>query len=461
MGAQAAFTDDFETRADDAGSGIDYGSLTSQLAQAFEDFKSKHDRELAEVKAGIKAAPADLSKVEDALTKLQTAKDAIDAKAAAQQKRIDDLEKRLNRPGAGGASNDNAAEVKAFNLAVKSMAAQFGRQAPAELSDEDYVNYKAAFRSFLRSGQSWNDAERKALIVGSDPDGGILVPADTTGRIIERIYETSPVRQYASTQAISTDALEGIIDNDEAGAVVWVTEQDAPAETATPKLGKWRIPVWEGYVEPRATQQLLEDASVDIEAWLARKVADKIARGTNSVFVTGNGVGKARGFTDYTTAATADGSRAWGTLEHVATGVNGDFAASAPADKLFDLIGAFKDAHLARARWVTRREVITKVRKFKGATTGDYLWQPGLQAGQPQQLCGFPVTIDQDIPTLATGSKSMWFGDFAEAVQIVDRLGMRTLRDNLTSKPFVKFYTRFRTGAGVIQFDAIKCIQFS
>ena len=82
-------------------------------------------------------------------------------------------------------------------------------------------------------------------------------------------------------------------------------------------------------------------------------------------------------------------------------------------------MGKFKNQYLNNGRWLTRREVIAKVRKLKEATSDQYLWQPGLQMGQPDRLLGYPIVIDQDVPTLANGSLSMAFGDFAEAYMIV------------------------------------------
>lgn len=454
--------DNYEYEVKDAGGG-DVATVIDQLGRAFEEFKSKNETELKELKAGIKAAPADLTKVEEALDKLQAAKDAIEAKAAAEQKRIDDLEKRLNRPGGLGTDAGKAeAELKSFQVLLKSHSAMYNRPAPAEVGADGYTAYKSAFNAFLRKGSHLLEpSEIKTLSVGSDPDGGYLVQADVTGRIQTRVYETSPIRQIASVQQISTDALEGINDLDEADDLVMLGETQAPGDGKTPKISKWRIPVWEGAVEPKATQQLIEDAAVDVEAWLARKTADKIARGQNRRFVTGSGSSEPRGFCSYPTVAAGDGSRPWGKLEHILSGASGDFSGENPADKLFDLIGAVKDAYLANARFVTRREVITKVRKFKESATGNYLWQPGLQQGQPQQLLSFPVTIAQDMPGLGAGSLSLGFGDFAEGYQIVDRLGLTVIRDNLTLKPYVKFYTRVRFGGGVLNFDAIKFLKFA
>jgi HK97 family phage major capsid protein len=120
---------------------------------------------------------------------------------------------------------------------------------------------------------------------------------------------------------------------------------------------------------------------------------------------------------------------------------------------------AFKSAYLNNANWVTKRAVLAKIRKFKESTTNGYLWQPGLAVGQPQTLLGHGIVLAEDIPALATGSLSLALGDF-RGYQIVDRLGIRVLRDPYTDKPYVKFYTTKRTGGAVLDFDAIKFVKF-
>lgn len=434
-------------------------NLIQKQGEAWEGFKST----MAELEAQVKRlGSADslteqkLTRIDEALTKAAEAKDAMEARLLA-------AEKKLGRPGLGpNGGPEMEDEVKAFNALAGSAAALKNRPVPAPIDVDGVAAYKGGFGQFLRAGdRGFGDAERKAMQVGSDPDGGYLVPADMTGRIVTRVFETSPMRLICNVQPISTDALEGLADTNEFSSGGWVSETGTRSETNTAQIRAWRIPVWELYVEPRATQQLLDDAAVDIEAWIARKIADKLTRVQNDSFINGNGVSKPRGIAQYTTAATADATREWGQLEHVKSGANGDFASSNPADKLFDLIGAFKDHYLQNARWVTTREVITKVRKFKEATTNAYIWQPGLQQGQPQQLLGYPVTIAQDMPALTTDSLSMAFGDFMEGYQIVDRIGLRTLRDPYTAKPYVKFYTTARVGGGVIDFEAIKFMKFA
>lgn len=425
-------------------------AIAEKIGQAFEEFKKTNDA-IVQGKADGKAV-ADL---EQKLAKISTDLDGL----AEAKGKIEDALVKLSRPsGADQFDKDAKLEVKTFNDMRRANAKSGAPVNEVEL--DAYVAYKSAFTKLVRGGPNiLEPAEQKALVAGSDPDGGFLLPAAAVGRVVGKVYELSPIRQIAGVQAISGPALEGVYDNDEASSG-WVGEVGSRTETNTPQLGKYRLEAFEIYAAPKASQTILDDSAVDVEAWLAAKVADRFARQEADAFINGDGLVKPRGFATYTTAATADSSRAWGQIEHKATANNGDFASSNPADTLFDLIGAFKTAYLQRAKWVTRREVIAKVRKFKESTTNAYMWQPGLQAGQPDTLLGYPIVNCQDVPTLATGSLSMWFGDWMEAYQIVDRIGIRTLRDPFTAKPYVVFYSTKRVGGGVLNFEAIKAVKF-
>jgi HK97 family phage major capsid protein len=306
------------------------------------------------------------------------------------------------------------------------------------LDAKGYDEYKAAFDRMLRNNDRLlSPDEVKTLQVGSDPDGGYLVTPDVSGRMAKKIYETSPIRQLASVQVISTDALEGMEDLGEAGCG-YAGEHGTSGDATTAQLGKWRIPVFIIDSEPKATQQLLDDAAIDVEGWLSDKVGNKFGRFENSEFVNG-AANKIRGFAAGYTMAADDGTGVtWGQIGYIATGVNSDFAATKPADKLHDLIGALKVDYLPNARFVTRRTVITKIRKFKDANDR-YILQPSLVLGSPDTLMGYPLVRAEDMPALANTSKSLAFGDFAQAYQIVDRQGVRVLRDPYTAKPYVKF----------------------
>jgi HK97 family phage major capsid protein len=430
-------------------------SLIEEQGRTWKQYQEANDA-LIKAKADGKAVSdleAKVARIDDALTKFTEAKKAIeDALLKMQREALSDGDKK--------SKEDVAIECKSFNN-MRRANAQAG-VAVADLDVEAYKAYAGAFWTLVRKGSidALADGERKALQAGVDSDGGYLMPAAAAGRVAKKRFDLSPIRQIANVQQISTEALEGLNDTDEA-SYGWAAEAGTRSETNTPTVGKYRIEAHEMYAAPKATQKLLDDGAVDVEAWLAAKVADKFARVEGAAFVAGTGIGQPRGFTSYTTAATSDLTRAWGTLEHVATGVAGDFAATSPADHLFALIGAFKPAYLDNAKWVTTRECITKVRKFKEATTNAYMWQPGLQAGQPDRLLGYPVVNAQDMPVLASGSLSMALGDFMEGYQIVDRIGIRTLRDPFTAKPYIIFYSTMRVGGGVLNYEAIKFIKFS
>lgn len=325
-----------------------------------------------------------------------------------------------------------------------------------DLTNEEKSHYDA-MRGYLRKGS--NDHELRSLQSGQDTDAGYLLAKPTQGRIVMKVYETSPIRQYASVQQISSSKLTGGNDLDEASSG-WVGEADSRPETNTPAVGEWSIEAEELYAEPRATQRFLDDTAIDVEAWLANKVASKFARAENRGFAVGTGIRQPRGIFAYTTAATTDATRAWGTMEHVVSGAAADFASSNPSDKFVDLVHALKADYRAGAAFMMPRLTLAKVRKFKDGQ-GNYLWQPSAQAGQPSSLMGYPVVEAEDAPAVAANALGVAFGNFGEGYQIVDRVGIRVIRDALTTKGYVKFYTTKRTGGGVINFEAIKFIKFS
>jgi HK97 family phage major capsid protein len=432
---------------------LEIKSLIEKQGQAWEEYKKTNDALIAAKAEGKAVADleAKLAKIGEDMDKLSEAKQMIE-----------DFMAKATAPGAGKeVDKDLAAEVKGFNLAMRSEFQSKGKAAPADLDAETYKQYKSGFFKLV-TGVKLEDLEadeRKAMSAGSDPDGGYLLPNSTQGAMVTKLFEQSTMRQLASVQNISTNKLEGVIDNNEADAG-WVSELGTRSDTNTPQVGKWEIEAHEMYAMPKISQRLIDDAATDVEGWLAGKVADKFARVEGAGFTTGTGVGQPHGLFSYTTAATGDDTRSWGVFEHVVTGASGDFHTT-KADPLQDLIGAFKPQYLQNAQWLMRREVRTKIRKMKEATSDRYLWEPSLQAGQPDRLLGYPVNVDQYVPALAASSLSLALGDFKQGYQIVDRVGIRTLRDPYTAKPYVVFYTTKRTGGGAMNYEAVKFLKFS
>jgi HK97 family phage major capsid protein len=434
---------------------IEIKNILDKQGEAFDQFKKAND-DLLKAKAEGKSVEA----IEAKLAKISTDLD----KFAEIKGEFEEIEKKLARPGVNSDPKDaeaKAAELKSFNNTLRAEYQAKGRAFPGEFDQDGYAAYKSGFFKVTAGVQmdSLSSDERKAMSAGSDPDGGYMLPHSTMGRMVTKLYEQSIMRQIADVVTISTEKIEGLVDDDEQDAG-WVSELGSRSDSGTPQVRKYEIAAHEMYAMPKISQKLIDDASTDVEGWLAGKVADKFARVEGTAFWQGTGTGQPRGLASYTTAATADGSRAWGQFEHVVTGANGDFHTT-QFDPLHDIQGAMKDHFLANAQWVMRREVRTKARKLKESTTNRYLWEPGMQVGAPERLNGYPVRVDQYMPTLATGSLSLAFGDFRQAYTIVDRLGVRTLRDPYTAKPYVVFYSTKRTGGGAMNFEAVKFLKFS
>ena len=262
----------------------DVKTVLDQQGQAFEAFKSMIDGELKKkANADDPVVKEKLTKIEAALDKAVEGKAAIEAKFEAEKKEREELEKKFNRLGLSG-NEENAkqiVELKSFNNLLASIAGDRKKQ-HTPVDQQGYEAYKSAHEKWVREGDRGLTAdEAKTLAVGSDPEGGYFVTPDVSGRIVTKVYETSPIRQIASQQTISTDRLQGMEDLDEAGAG-YAGERAQGSDTATPDVGKWDIPVFWIDTEPKATQQLLDDAAVDIEAWLSNKVSSKFARFENA-----------------------------------------------------------------------------------------------------------------------------------------------------------------------------------
>lgn len=423
-------------------------------ATAFEEFKKTVNESLT----NGTAATAEVN------TKLQKLNDEMDACA----KEVDEWNKKMQSMRDAGNAEYKAKqdqELKQMSFHLESVHAASGKSSPfvgsGALTIEQLEAYKKSHDSWLRRGHMQHDPDgMKAMSVGSDPAGGYLVTPDTSGKIVSKIFETSDVRSLASVQVISTDALEGRTDRDEADCG-WVGEQQARPATGTPELGKWRIPVYEMYAMPETTAKLLEDASVDVQAWLAGKVADKFKRTENSAHVNGNGVNKPRGFLTYTTEATPDSTRAWQRMEHIITGTSGGFgAAPNGCEKLVDVVTALKSVYRSGAVWALNRKTLGEVRKLKDAD-GNFVWLPSMTEDKPNVLLGYGYREFEDMPDIAANTLSIVFANFKAGYQIVDRLGIRVIRDELTNKPFIRFYTVRRTGGDVIDFEAFKFLKFA
>lgn len=391
----------------------------NKLGNAWEQFKHVNDARLSEIEKKGHADPL----YTEHLNKINAAIDN-------GKSRIDRLETAYARPNVGG--------VFAASTELKSRAKN--------------PEYKSAFCNYLRKGMDagLEALQAKSLSVGVDADGGYLVTDEMSDTIVKLINESSPMRSLARVETISTDALDVIEDTGESAAS-WTGETDAVTDTTTPQIGKNVISTHEMYAQPKATQKLLDDAAIDVESWIAEKVADKFARMEATSFISGSGTGQPKGILSYTAGTS------WGQIEQVNSGVSG----SVTADSLINLYYSLKDEHARNATFLMNRSTVQSVRLLKESTTDQYIWQPGLAAGTPDTLLGVPVAQAADMPAAAADSLSVAVGDFQSAYLIVDRIGLRVLRDPFTDKPFVKFYTTRRVGGEVVNTDAIKLLKLA
>ena len=319
--------------------------------------------------------------------------------------------------------------------------------------------HKSAFTAYMRGGdaQGLRALEVKAMSAGAPADGGYLVPVELESEIGKRLAAISPIRAIASVREISGNVYTKPFMT--AGpATGWVGETAARTQTASPVLAELEFPAMELYAMPAATATLLEDSAVDIDAWIAAEVEQVFAAQEGTAFVTGDGVNKPKGFLNYATVANA--SWTWGKIGTILSGAEGAFPSSNPADRLVDLIYAVNAGYRQNGSFVMNRKTQSAIRKFKD-TSGGYLWQPPAQIAGRASLLTFPVVEAEDMPDIAADSLSIAFGDFRRGYLVVDRQGVRVLRDPYSAKPYVLFYTTKRVGGGVQDFDAIKLMKFA
>ncbi len=389
------------------------GRDMDDLMQAFEAFKDNNDRRLAEIEQ-------------------RGAQDAVTAEKLAR------IEKSMDA------------------LALKQARAPLGDRDAKPLAE---LAHKQAFDGYVRKGESANltALEHKALSVGVDADGGFLVPKATESAVNTALKTVSPIRSIAGIRQVS-GSIYKVPFATTGAATGWVGEAAVRPQTNTPTLAELSFPTMELYAMPAATQAILDDAVVDIDAWLAEEVRVAFAQQEGTAFISGDGVNKPKGFLTYPTIANA--SWTWGNVGFVTSGVAGAFPATNQADKLIDLVYALKGTYRANGSFVMNRSTLSTVRKMKDAD-GSYIWQPSGDAAQPSKLLGYPVVEAEDMPGIAADSLAIAFGDFASGYLIVDRVGIRVLRDPYSAKPYVLFYTTKRVGGGIRDFDAIKFLKFA
>lgn len=390
----------------------DITAAFGEFMEAFEAFKETNDERLATLEAGRTSDTL----VEEKLQRIEKTMD-----------RQQELMLKAQRPALSG--NDTAA-----------------------------LESKAAMDLYIRKGKTepYDALQRKGMSVGSEADGGYLVPDATETALLKALQAESPMRRICSVIAISTAAYKRPFAISGAAAG-WVAETGLRPGTDAPKLAELAFPAMELYASPAATKQLLDDSVIDIEAWLLEETNAAFGAQESRAFISGDGVAMPRGILDYPRAAAKDAVH--GQMGTVQGGLGGEFDAAAPADAFMEVVHSVNARNRANGAFVMNRTTLSAVRRLKNAD-GDYLMQPRLTDTLENRLLGFPVEECEDMPDMAADAAAIAFGDFKRGYLIVDRQGVQILRDPFSVKPYVLFYATKRVGGGVQDFNAIRLMVF-
>ena len=381
--------------------------IFAELQAAFAQFKETHAEEIKGMKA----------KFDDVVTRDKLEK--INAQ-------VGDLQSALD-----------AANLK---MAAMSVGTGDGRQ----VKDGEY---STAFAAHMRKGDV-----QASLNKGAADEGGYLAPTEWDRTITDKLVNVSPMRQLATVVTTSKAAFSKLFNLRGTGSG-WVGETAARPETGTPEFGPVTYTPMELYANAAATQGMLDDAEINLEAWLAGEIETEFAAKEGAAFVSGNAATQPKGFLTYVTGGTNAAAHPFGAIGLINSGA----AAGLTADGLIDLVYALPSQFEANAGWTMNKKTLGAVRKLRDGD-GRYLWQPSYVAGQPSTVLGYGVTEMPDMPDLAASSKSIAFGDFKAGYLIVDRIGTRVLRDPYSNKPYVMFYVTKRVGGGLLNPEAIKVL---
>lgn len=397
-------------------------TILTELGKAFSEYKAANDARLEE----LRKTSGQAGELEGKLSK-------IEADIQEREARLSALEARASRP-------------------------EFGSMTSQDVANKEH---KAAFNKFVRKGVTDGLAElqMKAVQVGVDADGGYAVPQEIYREIYTLLGADSPMRAVCDVRLVGTEDIIQLVDN---GGMTsgWVGETDARPVTDTPTLSQVTPVFGEIYCQPSATQKALDDIWFNVEGWLAESAAREFAVKENIAFTSGTGSKQPKGLLTVTTATTADDTRPFGTFQHIPTGVAADFPATSAAfgDMLIDVITALKSRYYGQARWMMNRQTLAAIRKLKDSDN-NYLWQPGLQSGEPNSILGYPYTYNDDFPPAGANAIPIAFGDFRSAYIIMDRTGINLLRDPYSNKPYVNFYMTKRVGNMILNSDSVKFVK--
>ncbi|MDR9395816.1 MAG: phage major capsid protein [Roseovarius sp.] len=365
----------------------------------------------------------DLTELKDLV---QQGNAAFDEKTGQLSERLDQIETKVNRPGATASGNKSSLIEEAKSL-----------------------------REFCETGEG---LERKAGInTGTGSEGGFALPKQISDVIQDQLINVSPIRQIARIVQVQSSDYTHLVGTRGAGAT-WRSELGTGNATDAPGMAAVQPTHGELFAFPEISTWALDDLTFDPEAWLQMNVTDQFAVAEGAAFVSGDGSDKPTGFlSGPTPVTTGDASRAFGTLQYIATGAASDLG-STPEDTLVDLTYTLSAPYRAGAAFVMNSQTAARYRKLKDAD-GRFLWADSMQAGQPPMLLGYPVVLAEDMPDIAADAFPVAFGDFRRGYLIADRTDARIIRDEVTKPGAVRYIVQRRIGGKLADTNAIKLLK--
>lgn len=417
-----------------------------KINTAFSEYKQTNDQRIEAIKAGKSTADLDakLARMDEAMTSLSE-----------QKSRLEKVETKLARPGAfSGADREQGESQEATEYKE---ALYDWIRSPRDFQREQRM--QQTFQALEAKGNA-GPGERRAAqaTVGSNSGGGYALPEVIERTIARLSADISPIRQIATVRPVGSTDYKELFDIGGAG-FEWVGETDTRNQTDTPNLVEVAPTFGMASAKPQASEESLDDLFFNVEDWLTSSASESMAVGEGVAFIRGDGVKKPTGILGGPApVATADASRAFGTLQYIASGQ----AAALPTNPevFLDMVYSLRNRYRNNAQWLTSKLILAALRKYKDGD-GRYLWQPALTAGQPATFLGYGITEAEDMPALAANAFPLAFGDFKEGYLICDRVGMRITRDEITTPGFVKFYVRKRVGGKLRNTQAIKLLKIA
>ncbi|WP_143872522.1 phage major capsid protein [Catenovulum sediminis] len=393
--------------------------VADEIKHKFEEFKTTNDKR-------FDAVESEKGKLAGQVETLTTELKSFEKIKIDLEKQLDEIQLKSNRINSG-----------------------------ANAKSKDAIEHEKAYTKFMRKGSEDGlaELETKALNLGTDEDGGFAVPEEWNRNILKATENMSVMRGVCSQMTIGTEDYKQLMD---IGGTTsgWVGETDARPGTNSPQLKQLSANFGEIYANPAATQKSLDDIYFNVEQWLIDSIQEEFSDKEDEAFTIGDGTNKPKGLLTHTMATEADGVRAWNAFQYRETSTVGQVT----ADDIVKAPFMLKQRYRGMAKWMGSTDLLANLMVLKDGND-NYLWRPGLEVGESSTLRNREYIENDYMPGVAANANALALGDFSRTMMILDRIGIRMLRDPYTNKPYVQFYTTKRVGNMVRNYNAMKFLR--